>query len=111
MTEQPGRAGEMGRVIRFERRRLRMTQRALAEAVGVDFTYVSKLENGRNSLPPSAQLLMRLSDVLGVAFESLLVLSGRTERVPASLLARLQKAADAKDCHALMVVAREISSR
>ena len=37
-----------------------MSQRALAEQVGVDFTYLSKIENGRVE-PPSEGVLQRIA--------------------------------------------------
>ena len=54
--------------LRELRRAARLSQRALAERVGVDFTYLSKIENGRVE-PPSEGVLLRiareLADKLG----------------------------------------------
>ena len=46
--------------LRELRRAARMSQRALAEQVGVDFTYLSKIENGRVE-PPSEGVLQRIA--------------------------------------------------
>ena len=49
--------------LRELRRTARMSQRALAEQVGVDFTYLSKIENGRVE-PPSEGVLQRIAKEL-----------------------------------------------
>lgn len=49
-------------LVKEARNRLGLTQRALAERLEVDHTYLSKIENGH--IPPSRALLMRLSRVL-----------------------------------------------
>jgi transcriptional regulator with XRE-family HTH domain len=58
-------------ILREKRHASGLSQRHLAERVGVDFSYISKLENGR--LPaPSAETIVRLSEVLGCPSEDLL---------------------------------------
>ena len=49
--------------LRELRRAARMSQRALAEQVGVDFTYLSKIENGRVE-PPSEGVLQKIAKEL-----------------------------------------------
>ena len=49
--------------LRELRRAARLSQRALAEEVGVDFTYLSKIENGRVE-PPSEGVLLRIAKEL-----------------------------------------------
>lgn len=49
-------------LVRGARSRLGLTQRALAERLGVDHTYLSKIENGH--MAPSRALLTRLSRLL-----------------------------------------------
>ncbi len=49
--------------LRELRKAARMSQRALAERVGVDFTYLSKIENGRVE-PPSEGVLLRIAKEL-----------------------------------------------
>ena len=49
--------------LRELRRAARLSQRALAERVGVDFTYLSKIENGRVE-PPSEGVLQRIAKEL-----------------------------------------------
>ncbi len=49
--------------LRELRRASRMSQRALAGQVGIDFTYLSKIENGRVE-PPSEGVLQRIAKEL-----------------------------------------------
>ena len=52
------------RVLKLRKDR-QMTQRQLAEAAGIDFTYLSKIENDRLEHSPSLKTLKALADVLG----------------------------------------------
>jgi transcriptional regulator with XRE-family HTH domain len=54
--------GERLRQLRKERG---LTLRALAEAVGVDFTYLSKIENGKAGYLPGAETIRALAEALG----------------------------------------------
>lgn len=59
-----------------------ISQRDLAERVGVDFTYLSKLENER--LPaPSAEVIAALAGALDTDADDLAVLAGK---IPADLV-------------------------
>ena len=49
--------------LRELRKAARLSQRALAEKVGVNFTYLSKIENGRVE-PPSESVLQRIAKEL-----------------------------------------------
>jgi transcriptional regulator with XRE-family HTH domain len=53
--------GERLRELRKERR---LTLRALAEAVHVDFTYLSKIENGKVGYLPGADTIRALAEAL-----------------------------------------------
>jgi transcriptional regulator with XRE-family HTH domain len=65
-----------GEALRALRRETNVSQRDLAAKVGVDFSYISKLENGH--LPaPAADTIVRICAALGVAPERLLSLSGK----------------------------------
>ncbi|WP_133819853.1 helix-turn-helix domain-containing protein [Tahibacter aquaticus] len=52
----------LGQVIATERKRLGLTQEALAEACGVHTTYVSQLERGLKS--PTVRVVRSLASVL-----------------------------------------------
>lgn len=53
-----------------------ITQRELAEKVGVDFTYISKVENGIVD-PPSERTTMKMAEALGADVDEILVKAGR----------------------------------
>ena len=65
-----------GETIKKLRRECDLTQRQVAEKVGIDVTYLSKLENGRGEMP-SEKLIRELSSVLDADPEELLALAGR----------------------------------
>lgn len=54
-----------GTRIRELRRAAGLTQRQLAERAGVDFTYLSKIENGRLEHTPSVKTIQSLASALG----------------------------------------------
>jgi transcriptional regulator with XRE-family HTH domain len=55
---------EFGEKLRELRRKQGLTLRALAHAVNVDFSYLSKIENGKAGYLPGADLIRSLADVL-----------------------------------------------
>ena len=62
---------EFGDALRDRRREAGISQRRLADLAEVDFSYISKLENGR--LPaPAAETIVRFAKVLGCPPEDLL---------------------------------------
>ena len=65
-----------GPKLRALRRRANVTQRKLAELVGVDFSYISKLENNRLP-PPAAETVMKICEALDVAPNDLLAITGK----------------------------------
>ena len=70
--------GERVRELRKERG---LTQRGLAQTIGIDFTYLSKIETGALT-PPSEAAIERLAKALGTDFEELL---GVARKVPSDL--------------------------
>ena len=67
---------EFCEALRAFRREANISQRELATKVGVDFSYISKLENGH--LPsPSADTIVKICSTLGIEPEKLLSLSGK----------------------------------
>lgn len=65
-----------GQKLRALRRAAGITQRELAERVGVDFSYISKLENDRLS-PPAADTVVEICKALDVTPDELLAASGK----------------------------------
>jgi len=63
----------LGAVIKEGRDALRLTQRGLADLVGVKASHIAYIENGHRN--PSLALLRRLADALGLNRKELLFLS------------------------------------
>ena len=80
MTE----AESIGQRIKRERLSLSMTQRVLAERVGVGTPHISKIEAGREN--PSDGLLRNFSEVFNCEFDELLLVA---RRVPPDLMEKL----------------------
>lgn len=69
-------AHTFGEKLRELRRLKEISQRELARQVGVDFSYISKLENDRIP-PPAADTIVRICRVLDVPPDELLALTGK----------------------------------
>jgi transcriptional regulator with XRE-family HTH domain len=65
-----------GQKLRALRRTKGITQRELAKRVGIDFSYISKLENDRLP-PPAADTVVKICKVLSVAPDELLAATGK----------------------------------
>ncbi len=65
-----------GESLREARRAAGVSQRELAERLGLDFSYVSKIENGRVP-PPAADTVLAMCQVIGIAPEGLLARIGK----------------------------------
>jgi repressor LexA len=67
----------VGALIRQLRQQAEITQRQLADGIGMNPTYLSKIENDRMGTIPSAATLTGMADVLGVDRDWLLTQCGR----------------------------------
>jgi len=76
---------EFGTRLRELRRQAGMTQKELAGKVGIDFTYLSKIENGVMP-PPSEKVILKLVEVLNADKDELITLAGRVPADIAKLL-------------------------
>jgi transcriptional regulator with XRE-family HTH domain len=65
-----------GEMLREKRRAAGMSQRELAAGSGLDFSYISKLENDRIP-PPAADTVIEICHVLNVPSEDLLAACGK----------------------------------
>ncbi len=74
-------AQEFGVRLRELRIQARLTQRELANKVNVDFSYLSKIENGVLP-PPSEKVILRLAESLNADIDELFTLAGR---IPADI--------------------------
>ena len=71
-----------GQTVKRLRKAKRITQLELAERIGVDFTYVSKIENDRTVRTPAESTIRKIAEVLDVNVEELILLA---RRVPQNL--------------------------
>ena len=76
--QQGGHSENLGEAIRKLRKEQQLTQAELAEAVGVDESYISKIETGRLNNTPSQETLRLLAQVLKTDSLSLLSLAEKT---------------------------------
>jgi transcriptional regulator with XRE-family HTH domain len=65
-----------GDILRDKRRSAGMSQRRLADLAGLDFSYISKLENNRLAAP-AAETVLRLAELLGCSAEELLAAANK----------------------------------
>ena len=66
-----------GKIIRQARKDKGFSQRELAKLVGVNYTYLSKLENDHAGTPPSEDVIDRLARHLELNADQLIYLAGR----------------------------------
>lgn len=71
-----GSGTSFGKRIKELRRVAPLTQREVAAKVGIDFTYLSKLENDRGE-PPGEETIRKLAQLLKGDVEELLALAGK----------------------------------
>ena len=82
---------EFGQRLRDLRKQKNLSQRDLAAQVGIDFTYLSKIEGGRLD-PPSEVIIRRIAQVLEADEDELINLAGK---VPKDLKAVLEESPQA----------------
>ncbi|MDJ0716083.1 MAG: helix-turn-helix transcriptional regulator [Prochloraceae cyanobacterium] len=75
-----------GKVIRQARKEKAYSQRELAKRIGLDFTYLSKLENSRADYPPKEDVIRSLARNLDLDEEELVFLAGRIPQKEEDLL-------------------------
>jgi len=70
---------QFGTRIRDLRKQRGMTLRELAERAGIDFTYLSKVENSKIP-PPSEQAIIRIAEALHADADELLSLASKIDK-------------------------------
>ena len=106
MSMDKEKSQSFGRHIWQARRKKGFSQRELAAKVGVDYTYLSKLEN--DHIEPSEKVIRELALHLGVNAEELLYLAGRMTQRDSEALGEFVKA-NYKEMPALFRRVRENS--
>ena len=71
-----------GEVVRRLRKEKKITQRDLGKRVGVDFTYISKMESGSLRNQPSEKTIISVAEQLGADPEGLIILA---KKIPTSM--------------------------
>ena len=80
-----------GKLIRQARRDKEYSQRELAKLIGVNFTYLSKLENDHADYPPSNEVIQSLATHLDLDEQELTQLAGRIDPEDAAIFRDLIK--------------------
>ena len=80
-----------GKLIRKARRDKEYSQRELAKLIGVNFTYLSKLENDHADYPPSNKIIQSLANQLNLDEQELTQLAGRIDPEDAEIFRDLIK--------------------
>jgi HTH-type transcriptional regulator, competence development regulator len=75
---------EFGNLLFEHRKRAGLTQRQLADLIGVDYTYISKIEAGRTP-PPARETIERAATVLSLSAAQCDELLLAAEKVPSDV--------------------------
>jgi transcriptional regulator with XRE-family HTH domain len=85
---------QFGEKVRELRKAKNLTQQRLAEKVKVNFTYISKIENGKLDFGdyPSDDLILKLARALGANADEFLLMA---EKIPEQIKKRVMQRPDA----------------
>ena len=81
-----------GKQIKLARKKFGYTQRALAKLIGIDFAYLSKIENNRTDYPPKEEVIRTITEHLELDADELIFLAGRIPERDLELLKQHYKA-------------------
>jgi len=84
-------------IIRNARKEKGYSQRELAKILGLDFTYLSKLENDRADYAPKEDVIRALAKNLDLDEEELIFLAGRIPQQEEDLLKQHYKTMKTRD--------------
>ena len=71
---------ELGEYIKKLRKERRVTQRELAAKVGVDFTYISKIENNQLKNSPSEKAIIEIAKALNADIDKLILMAKKVPK-------------------------------
>lgn len=63
---------DFGKILKAFRTKKEISQRKLAELVGIDFTYISKIESGTMD-PPAEDKIVKMAEILGEDPDAMLI--------------------------------------
>jgi transcriptional regulator with XRE-family HTH domain len=94
MSKQEGRPKPFGERLRELRKAKNLSQRALGELIGIDFTYLSKIESEKLDFAqyPSEALIRKLAEALDADVDELLLLA---KKIPPDIRDRVIERPDA----------------
>ena len=86
-------ANFLAETIKATRKKYRLSQRMIAQELGVNFTYISKLENNRADYPPSDRFIGKFATRFNLDYKRLMLECGRIpiDMQPIIALGLLQK--------------------
>ncbi|WP_042198102.1 helix-turn-helix domain-containing protein [Paenibacillus camerounensis] len=67
---------EFGELLKELRKEHRISQRKLADMVGIDFTYISKIESG-TMVPPAEDKIIKIAEIFNVDSDKLLIAANK----------------------------------
>jgi HTH-type transcriptional regulator, competence development regulator len=88
---------EFGELLKTLRKEKRMSQRKLGELAGIDFTYISKIENGTQA-PPSEDVIRKIAELLEVDAHKLIL---SANKIPSDYQESILRNKDVEALHVL----------
>ncbi|WP_339196256.1 helix-turn-helix transcriptional regulator [Paenibacillus sp. FSL P4-0176] len=67
---------EFGEVLKDLRKERKISQRKLADMIGIDFTYISKIENG-SMTPPAEDKIVKIAEIFGIDPDRFLIAANK----------------------------------
>jgi len=86
---------EFGQMLKNIRKEKAISQRKLGELAGIDFTYISKIENGTQA-PPSEETIRKIAEVLNVDAHKLILTANK---IPSDYQESILKNKDVEALH------------
>lgn len=80
-VELPGGSEALGSYVRFHREQAGISQEQLAAAIGVNHSYIARIESGKRA-KPAADILQRIADTLHIDASELLAFLGVRPSLP-----------------------------
>jgi transcriptional regulator with XRE-family HTH domain len=89
---------EFAELLKVSRKEKRISQRKLGDLAGIDFTYISKMENGTQG-PPSEEVIRKIAEVLEMDPHKLIL---SANKIPSDYQESIFKNKDVEELHILL---------